>query len=66
MNRDVWVCSACGRTVQNKPQWMRGWLIASHKDPEKHANGVMVIRCPDHITRHALANADGGKSKIRK
>lgn len=66
MNRQVWVCSKCGRTVEDKENWTRGWLIASHKDAEKRFNGEMVIRCTDHITDYALSCAVGGKSAIRK
>jgi len=65
MNRQVWVCSKCGRTVQNEAQWMRGWLIDSHKDAEKEFHGEMVIRCPAHITRYALSAAEHGKDGIR-
>ena len=65
MNRTVFVCGKCGRTVENKEQWTRGWLIASHLDAEKQFQGEMVIRCPQHITRHALRIAAGGKSAIR-
>lgn len=65
MNRQAWVCSKCGRTVQDHPQWTRGWLIANHKDAEKRANGEMVIRCPLHITRYAIYQAQSGRPKIR-
>ena len=65
MNRQFWVCSKCGRTVEDHPNWTRGWLIASHKMAEKSYNGEMVIRCPEHITGYALRNADGGRKSIR-
>lgn len=65
MNRQVWVCSKCGRTVEDTPNTTRGWLIASHKDAEKQFNGEMVIRCPRHINRYALSNAKSGKNDIR-
>lgn len=65
MNRQVWVCSKCGRTVEDNPNSTRGWLIASHKDAEKQFHGEMVIRCPAHITNYALSCAVSGKSAIR-
>ena len=65
MIRQVWVCSKCGRTVQDDRNSTRGWLIASHKDAEKQFNGEMVIRCPTHITKYALSIAEGGKESIR-
>lgn len=65
MNRQVWVCSTCGRTVENTVNATRGWLIDSHKDGEKQFNGEMVIRCPDHITSYALRCAEHGKEAIR-
>jgi len=66
MNRDVWVCSRCGRTVEDMPQWTRGWLIDSHKDAAKAFNGEMVIRCPQHITDYAIRNAEHGRAAIRQ
>lgn len=65
MNRQVWVCSKCGRTVEDTPNATRGWLIASHKDAEKRFNGEMVIRCPQHINRYALNSAQNGRDDIR-
>ena len=65
MNRQVWVCSKCGRIVQNNVNDTRGWLIDSHKDAEKNFNGVMVIRCPNCITKYALNCAEHGKAAIR-
>jgi len=65
MNRQVWVCSECGRTVQDDPNWTRGWLIGTHRDLEKAFNGEMVIRCPDHITDYAIRNVEGGRRAIR-
>lgn len=65
MIKTVFVCSTCGRTVENKPNWTRGWLIAQSKNAEDRFNGVMVIRCPLHITDYALRKAEGGRSAIR-
>jgi len=47
----IYRCSVCGRTADE--YHVRDWLIGSHRDPEKRANGEMVIRCPDHITPYA-------------
>ena len=66
MNRTVYVCSKCGRTVENHPNWTRGWLIATHRDAAKAANGEMVIRCPQHITQYAIRCAEHGRSAIRR
>ena len=66
MNRQVWVCSKCGRTVENTEWATRGWLIDSHKNAEKQFNGEMVIRCPQHITAYAVRCAEHGRSAIRK
>lgn len=65
MNRQVWVCSKCGRTVENTPNATRGWLIDSHKDAEKQFHGEMVIRCPQHITQYAVRCAERGRAAIR-
>jgi DNA-directed RNA polymerase subunit RPC12/RpoP len=65
MNRTVYVCSRCGRTVENHPNWTRGWLIDTHKDAAKAFNGEMVIRCPDCITKYAIRNAERGRAAIR-
>jgi DNA-directed RNA polymerase subunit RPC12/RpoP len=56
MIRQVWVCSKCGKTVENTKNATRGWLIGKHADAAKAAMGEMVIRCPKHITRYALRN----------
>ena len=65
MNRQVWVCSKCGRTVEDTVNTTRGWLIDSHKDAEKQFHGEMVIRCPNCITDYALRNAEHGRGAIR-
>ena len=56
MIRQVWVCSKCGRTVENTQNATRGWLIGQHKNAAKAAQGEMVIRCPRHITQYARRN----------
>ena len=65
MNRTVYVCSRCNRTVENEPQWTRGWLIGKHKNAAKAFLGEMVIRCPACITRHAIRTVEGGRAAIR-
>ena len=64
MNRQVWVCSKCGKTADNTNA-TRGWLIGSHKDAEKQFNGEMIIRCPACITDYAIRNTERGKAAIR-
>lgn len=61
----VVVCSKCGRTAENTPNWTRGWLIDTHKNAEKAFNGEMVIRCPQHITAYAISQAERGRAAIR-
>ncbi len=64
MNRQVWVCSKCGRTVRDEPNATRGWLIDRHRDPAKQFQGEMVIRCPRHITSYALRSAESGRDAV--
>lgn len=62
-SKQIWVCSVCGRGAEDSAT--RGWLIGSHKDPEKHYYGEMVIRCPQHVTDYAIRNVVGGRKAIR-
>jgi len=58
-----YVCDKCGRTADS--DHVRGWLIGTARDAEKAVNGEMVIRCPDHITDHAVRSVKGGRKAIR-
>jgi len=57
-------CGKCGRTTDE--DHVRGWLIDTHKDAAKAFNGEMVIRCPNHITNHAIRCAEHGRAAIRQ
>ena len=59
----TYVCSKCGRRADEFH--IRGWLIGTHKDPERAYNGEMMIRCPDHITEYAIRNTVGGRNAIK-
>jgi len=59
------VCSKCGHTVEDTPNWTRGWLVGTHKNAVKAFNGEMVIRCPQHITQYAIRNSENGKGDIK-
>jgi DNA-directed RNA polymerase subunit RPC12/RpoP len=63
MNRQVYVCGKCGRTADT--DHVRGWLIGRSKNAEDQANGILVIRCPQHISGYALRKAEGGRNAIR-
>lgn len=53
MNTTIAVCAKCGRTQEWNQAKAAGWLIASIPDTDGH----MIIRCPEHITGHALRKA---------
>ncbi|RPJ40118.1 MAG: hypothetical protein EHM35_00500 [Planctomycetaceae bacterium] len=62
-SKQLYVCGKCGRTADE--QHLHGWLIAKSKSGEDQFNGIMVIRCPDHITGYAIRKAEGGREAIR-
>ena len=57
------VCSKCGRTEEYGKAIESGWLVHQIKDaPEGH----IIIRCPQHITAHALRLAGLPQQKTSK
>lgn len=48
------VCSKCGRSEEYDQAIKAGWLNHQMKDAPE---GYLVIRCPKHITSHALRQA---------
>lgn len=44
-------CHKCGRPTPDDEASRSEWLIAQRKGAP---DGYMVVRCPDHITKHAL------------
>ena len=49
------VCSKCGKTIEmSGPGSPPGWLVHQRKDA---LQGHLIIRCPDHVTGHALKQA---------
>ncbi len=65
MNTTYMVCDKCHRQSEH-PAFTRGWLIDTHKDPEKAVNGEMVIRGPEHVTKYAISQAERGRQAIRR
>ena len=51
MTTTLLVCSKCGKSQEFYAALKAGWLHAQRKDAQQ---GYLVIRCPDHITGHAL------------
>lgn len=47
----IFVCSRCGATTEPDAA---GWLIAPRKGAKP---GHLIIRCPEHVTKYALAAA---------
>jgi DNA-directed RNA polymerase subunit RPC12/RpoP len=47
----LYVCSKCGRTEELSKTRDSGWLIHQRIDAPQ---GHLIIRCPEHITGHAL------------
>jgi len=57
-----YVCAKCGATTTDPEE--NGWLVASRKNHEY----AMIIRCPQHITKYAIQQAEltaVGKATIR-
>lgn len=51
MTDTILVCSKCGKTEEFYSAIKAGWLHAQRKNAPP---GHLVIRCPDHVTGHAL------------
>ena len=62
MTTTLAVCGKCGRTEEWHKAKAAGWLIASLPDTDGH----MLIRCPDHVTGHALRTAGLPQQRISK
>jgi hypothetical protein len=45
------LCSKCGRTEELSKAQQTGWLIRQRIDAPQ---GHLIIRCPEHVTGHAL------------
>jgi hypothetical protein len=44
-------CHKCGAPAPDDAANRSGWLIAQRKNAPE---GYLIVRCPDHITKHAL------------
>lgn len=51
MPKTLAVCSKCGRTEEWSKAQKCGWLIHQIKNAPQ---GHLIIRCPEHVTGHAL------------
>ncbi len=52
MDKTLLVCSKCGRTAEvTGPNHPAGWLVHQRKNQPA---GYLIIRCPEHVTGHAL------------
>lgn len=57
------ICSKCGRTEEYDKALKVGWLCHQIKGaPEGH----LIIRCPEHVTGHALRLAGLPQQKVSK
>jgi hypothetical protein len=57
------VCSKCGKTKERSEALKAGWLEHQIKDAPA---GYLIIRCPEHITGHALRMAGLPQQKVSK
>ena len=55
MSKTLLVCSKCGKAEEFSKAIAQGWLHAQRKNAP---DGYLVVRCPEHITKHALRLAD--------
>jgi hypothetical protein len=51
MTTTMLVCSKCGLTAEYHAALQAGWLCAELQDAPP---GHLIIRCPEHITGHAM------------
>lgn len=56
------VCSKCGAVESPEMARATGWLIAN----DRNSASKMVVRCPKHITRYALAQTETGRTRVTR
>jgi hypothetical protein len=63
MTTTMLVCSRCGKSAEFNRALADGWLYAQRVDA---LEGYLVVRCPEHVTAHALRLAGLPQQKVSK
>ena len=58
----VYICQKCGLAVADSGDVQRTWLIGRHR----RIGGLLVIRCPQHITEWSLRQTVSGRTKEQR